>query len=153
MIKAPHPVKLTVALTDRCNLKCFICTREEFEGASGSIGRNMALEDFYKMEDALAEAEVGLHYVVHRDNLTEMSDFVRLGKSVDAGKVEFVVADIALSAGDGVWIAGLPETATFITVGQGFVTSGSVVDTVPENDIETAVARKTIGASKNNASN
>lgn len=71
----------------------------------------------------------------------------------DAGKVEFVVADIALSAGDGVWIAGLPETATFITVGQGFVTSGSVVDTVPENDIETAVARKTIGASKNNASN
>ncbi|MFP6749234.1 MAG: SPASM domain-containing protein, partial [Alphaproteobacteria bacterium] len=89
MIKAPHLVKLAVALTDRCNLKCFICTREEFEGASGSIGRNMALEDFYKMEDALAEAEVGLHYVVHRDNLTEMSDFVRLGKSVDAGKVEF----------------------------------------------------------------
>lgn len=71
----------------------------------------------------------------------------------DAGKVEFVVADIALSAGDGVWIAGLPETATIITVGQGFVTSGSVVDAVPENDIETAVARKTVGVSKNNASN
>ncbi len=217
MIKAPHPVKLTVALTDRCNLKCFICTREEFEGASGSIGRNMALKDFYEMEDALAEAEViqltgfgetflhphleealdfiysinprknliymvsngtllsrkwaekigprlnylasslnaarpesykrdmypylfrytretapkaytgkrfaddknirevpcqfertmgritefmsaldgearrrvGLHYVVHRDNLAEMSDFVHLGKSVDVGRVEF----------------------------------------------------------------
>ena len=71
----------------------------------------------------------------------------------DAGKVEFVVADIALSAGDGVWIAGLPETATIITVGQGFVTSGSVVDAVPENYIETAVARKTAGVSKNNASN
>jgi multidrug efflux system membrane fusion protein len=58
----------------------------------------------------------------------------------DAGKVEFVVADIALSSGDGVWIAGLPHTVTIITVGQGFVTSGSVVETVTESDIETSVA-------------
>jgi multidrug efflux system membrane fusion protein len=41
-----------------------------------------------------------------------------------------------------VWLAGLPETATIITVGQGFVTSGSVVDAVPEDDIETSVAIK-----------
>ncbi|MCH7820567.1 MAG: efflux RND transporter periplasmic adaptor subunit [Proteobacteria bacterium] len=71
----------------------------------------------------------------------------------DAGKVEFVVADIALSASDGVWIAGLPETVTIITVGQGFVTSGSVVDAVFENDVKTTVARKTEGVSKNNAGN
>jgi len=58
------------------------------------------------------------------------------------GKVEFVVADIALSSSDGVWLAGLPETATIITVGQGFVNSGSTVDAVAESDIDTAVAIK-----------
>ncbi|MDJ0710343.1 MAG: efflux RND transporter periplasmic adaptor subunit [Woeseiaceae bacterium] len=56
------------------------------------------------------------------------------------GEVEFVVADIALSGTDGVWLAGLPETATIITVGQGYVSSGKVVDAVPEGDAETAVA-------------
>jgi len=60
----------------------------------------------------------------------------------DAGRVEFVVADIALSSSDGIWVAGLPDTATIITVGQGFVTSGSLVDAVPESDIETSVAIK-----------
>jgi multidrug efflux system membrane fusion protein len=58
------------------------------------------------------------------------------------GAVEFVVADIALSTNSGVWLAGLPETATIITVGQGFVTSGAVVEAVPEGDIETSVAIK-----------
>ena len=56
------------------------------------------------------------------------------------GEVEFVVADIALSGSDGVWLAGLPETATIITVGQGYVSSGAVVDAVPESDVEPAVA-------------
>lgn len=56
------------------------------------------------------------------------------------GEVEFVVADIALSGPDGVWLAGLPGTATIITVGQGYVSSGAVVDAVPESDAETAVA-------------
>ena len=60
----------------------------------------------------------------------------------DQGKVEFVVADIALSSADGVWIAGLPPTATIITVGQGFVATGSVVNAIPEEDVNTAVAIK-----------
>jgi len=60
----------------------------------------------------------------------------------EAGQVEFIVADIALSSSDGVWVTGLPDTATIITVGQGFVTSGSLVDAVPESDIETSVAIK-----------
>ncbi len=58
------------------------------------------------------------------------------------GKVEFVVADIALSSADGVWIAGLPPTVTIITVGQGFVATGSVVNAIPEEDVNTAVAIK-----------
>ena len=59
-----------------------------------------------------------------------------------AGQVEFVAADIALSSNEGVWLAGLPEQATIITVGQGYVSSGTVVDAVPESDVETAVAIK-----------
>jgi multidrug efflux system membrane fusion protein len=58
------------------------------------------------------------------------------------GEVEFVVADIALSSNKGVWLAGLPETATIITVGQGYVADGAIVKSVPEDDIETAVAIK-----------
>ena len=54
----PYPKQLTVAMTDRCNLKCFICTREEFEGQIGSKGNNLALENLYKMEPALREAEI-----------------------------------------------------------------------------------------------
>ncbi len=60
----------------------------------------------------------------------------------DEGRVQFVVADIALSGADGVWIAGLPDTATIITVGQGFVADGSFVNAVPEEDVDTAVASK-----------
>jgi hypothetical protein len=41
------------------------------------------------------------------------------------------------------WVAGLPEMATIITVGQGFVTAGSTVNAVAEDDIDTAVAVKT----------
>ena len=52
------------------------------------------------------------------------------------------MADIALANGDGVWVTGLPETATIITVGQGFVTAGSSVNAVPEDAVETAVASK-----------
>ena len=60
----------------------------------------------------------------------------------DRGEVEFVVADVALSTNNGVWLAGLPETATIITVGQGYVANGATVDAVPESDAETAVAIK-----------
>jgi multidrug efflux system membrane fusion protein len=63
----------------------------------------------------------------------------------DKGEVEFVAADIALSSSEGIWVAGLPDTATISTVGQGFVTSGSLVDAVPESDIATSVAVKAQG--------
>jgi len=77
-------------------------------------------------------------------SLLSLDDAGNIGVKIinDSGKVEFVVADIALSSGDGVWVAGLPETVTIITVGQGFVTAGSVVDAVPESEIKTTVAKK-----------
>lgn len=80
-------------------------------------------------------------------SLLTLDDAGNVGVKIigEDGRVEFVIADIAMSASDGVWLAGLPQTATIITVGQGFVTSGSLVDSVAESDIETAVAIKGAG--------
>jgi multidrug efflux system membrane fusion protein len=77
-------------------------------------------------------------------SLLTLDDAGNVGVKIinDDGKVEFVVADVALSTNVGVWLAGLPETATIITVGQGYVSSGSVVAAIPESDVETAVAIK-----------
>lgn len=60
----------------------------------------------------------------------------------ELGQVEFHRADIKMSSSDGVWIAGLPHSASIITVGQGFVNAGAFVDTVTEVEVETAVAIK-----------
>ena len=51
-------------------------------------------------------------------------------------------ATSALSSNDGVWLAGLPETATIITVGQGYVASGAEVAAIPEDDVARTVAIK-----------
>ncbi len=77
-------------------------------------------------------------------SLLTLDDAGNIGLKIinDKGVVEFVVADIALSSSDGMWVAGLPETATIITVGQGFVTAGSTVNAVAEDDINTTVAVK-----------
>jgi multidrug efflux system membrane fusion protein len=77
-------------------------------------------------------------------SLLTLDDAGNVGVKIvtDEGRVEFIVADIALSTNDGVWLTGLPETATIITVGQGYVASGTVVDAVAESDIPTAVAIK-----------
>jgi multidrug efflux system membrane fusion protein len=80
-------------------------------------------------------------------SLLTLDDAGNVGVKIinDDGKVEFVVADIALSTNEGVWLAGLPETATIITVGQGYVASGAAAIAVPESDAETAVAIKGAG--------
>lgn len=80
-------------------------------------------------------------------SLLTLDDAGNVGVKIinDDGKVEFIVADIALSTNEGVWLAGLPETATIITVGQGYVASGTAAVAVPESDVETAVAIKGAG--------
>jgi multidrug efflux system membrane fusion protein len=77
-------------------------------------------------------------------SLLTLDDEGNLGvKTVnDLGRVEFHRADIAMSSSDGVWIAGLPYSASIITVGQGFVNAGAIVDSVTEVDVNTAVAIK-----------
>ncbi|MEJ2275594.1 MAG: efflux RND transporter periplasmic adaptor subunit [Woeseiaceae bacterium] len=80
-------------------------------------------------------------------SLLTLDDAGNVGVKIvnEQGRVEFVVADIALSSNDGVWLAGLPETATIITVGQGYVTPGTSVAAIPESAVETAVAIKDAG--------
>lgn len=77
-------------------------------------------------------------------SLLTLDDAGNVGVKIinDLGKAEFIVADIALSSNEGVWLAGLPTTVTIITVGQGYVSTGSLVNAVPEDDTETAVAIK-----------
>jgi membrane fusion protein, multidrug efflux system len=54
-------------------------------------------------------------------------------KTVGPGNmVEFHPVTIVSTGADGVWLAGLPPTVTFITVGQDFVTAGQKVEPVPE---------------------
>lgn len=76
--------------------------------------------------------------------LLTLDDAGNLGiKTVNSlGQVEFHLADIAMSSSDGVWITGLPHTASVITVGQGFVNAGATVNSVTEVDVDTAVAIK-----------
>lgn len=77
-------------------------------------------------------------------SLLTLDDAGNVGVKIinDRGEVEFVVADIALSTSEGVWLAGLPEVATVITVGQGYVSSGAIVNAIPESNVATTVAAK-----------
>lgn len=80
-------------------------------------------------------------------SLLTLDDAGNVGVKIinEDGLVEFVVADIVMSSSDSVWLAGLPLTATIITVGQGYVANGSVVAAIPEADVNTAVAIQVTG--------
>jgi len=54
-------------------------------------------------------------------------------KTVDAdNRVVFYKAEFARATADGIWLIGLPEQLRFITVGQGFVRPGDLVQPVLE---------------------
>jgi multidrug efflux system membrane fusion protein len=60
-------------------------------------------------------------------------------KTVDQDNiVGFVPVEIVRAQTDGIWVTGLPETADIITVGQGFVNAGDVVDPRPMAADQTA---------------
>ena len=61
-------------------------------------------------------------------------------KTVDANRqVEFHRVQIARSEANGVWVTGLPESASIIVVGQGYVSAGQPVQAI-EAPAETALA-------------
>jgi len=78
--------------------------------------------------------------------LLTLDDRGELGiKVVNAeGRVEFHGADVARSSADGVWLAGLPDPAEIITVGQGFVAPGRLVQ-VQGDSSDTALAQQERG--------
>jgi membrane fusion protein, multidrug efflux system len=53
-------------------------------------------------------------------------------RTVEHGLVKFRPVKIISDAPDGMWIAGLPDPVTVITVGQEFVSDGERVEPVPE---------------------
>lgn len=62
-------------------------------------------------------------------------------KIVDAeGRARFRPVQIVEQARNGLWLAGLPEEITLITVGQEFVTDGQPVTTVDEESLAEAAA-------------
>ena len=64
-------------------------------------------------------------------------------KTVDAdNRVAFSLVQIVRAETDGIWIAGLPDTARIITIGQGFVTEGDVVDPRPQTQDMTALVQQ-----------
>lgn len=79
-------------------------------------------------------------------SLLTLDDAGNVGVKIvnDDGEVEFVIADIALSSSEGVWLAGLPQTATLITTGQGYVNDGALVDAIPADEVDTAVAIRAV---------
>jgi multidrug efflux system membrane fusion protein len=108
----------------------------EIDNAAGEYRGGMTAELMIPAETIFA----------HRvsPSLLTLDDEGNLGiKTVnELGQVEFYIADIAMSSSEGVWIAGLPHSASVITVGQGFVNAGAIVNSVPEVDVDTAVAIK-----------
>ncbi|MEL6680880.1 MAG: efflux RND transporter periplasmic adaptor subunit, partial [Pseudomonadota bacterium] len=66
-------------------------------------------------------------------------------KTVDGqDRVVFNRVEIVRAQTDGIWVSGLPESARIITIGQGFVNDGEVVDPRPgPADQESALRRAT----------
>jgi multidrug efflux system membrane fusion protein len=108
----------------------------EIDNAAGEYRAGMTAELMIPAETILAQRI--------SPSLLTLDDEGNLGvKTVnDVGQVEFHRADIALSSSNGVWIAGLPNSANIITVGQGFVNEGAFVNAVTEDAIDSALAKK-----------
>ena len=80
----------------------------------------------------LPVAELPAHRV--SPAILTLTDDGKIGVKTVNGEnvVEFHPVQIVGDGPDGVWLAGLPERARFITVGQDFVLTGQKVEPVPE---------------------
>jgi multidrug efflux system membrane fusion protein len=97
-----------------------------------------------------AELDVGAGTVLaHRMSpaVLTLNDEGILGVKVvdEADRVVFHPAKIVKSTNDGVWIAGLPERAAIITVGQGFVRSGERVAAVSDQSDDGIRTAESVG--------
>lgn len=68
--------------------------------------------------------------------ILSLDDSGRIGvKLVENSVVRFVPVALVADDKDGVWVTGLPDEATVITVGQDYVKDGEVVNAVPEESV------------------
>ena len=65
--------------------------------------------------------------------------------------VEFHEVSIVRAQTDGIWIAGLPQEAQIISIGQGFVNDGEAVDPQPETEEAAALAEAAPGVATQEA--
>ncbi|MGD1876873.1 MAG: efflux RND transporter periplasmic adaptor subunit [Kiloniellaceae bacterium] len=95
-----------------------------------------AISDGMTAEIALPLTEVRAHQV--SPAVLTLSDQGEIGiKAVsDDGHVVFHPVDIVDTDNQGMWITGLPDAVTLITVGQEYVGAGDAVRSVPESAIE-----------------
>jgi multidrug efflux system membrane fusion protein len=91
-----------------------------------------AIRDGITAEMHVAGQEVVAHRV--SPAILALDDKGSLGlRIVEAGgKVKFVPVSMVADTPQGVWVSGLPETATVITVGQEYVTPGQLVEVTEE---------------------
>ncbi len=84
----------------------------------------------------LPAQEVSAHRITPA--LLALSDDGAVGvKAVDAqNKVVFYPIEIVEDTAGAMWVSGLPETVTLITVGQAYVAPGATVKPVPEDEAE-----------------
>ncbi len=87
-------------------------------------------------EIALPLSEIAAHHV--SPAVLTLAENGEIGvKAVDAeGRVAFHAVSIVDTDNQGIWITGLPEEITLITVGQEYVSAGEAVRAVQESEIE-----------------
>jgi len=68
--------------------------------------------------------------------ILSLDDSGKIGvKIVENSTVRFMQVALIADDKDGVWVAGLPDESTVITVGQDYVKDGEVVNAVPEESV------------------
>ncbi|WP_417277574.1 efflux RND transporter periplasmic adaptor subunit [Celeribacter sp.] len=89
---------------------------------------DFAIRDGQTVEIAIASAGVEAHLVA-QSSLT-LDDEGRIGLRLvgPENRVEFAPITVLRDTREGIWVAGLPERADIITVGQEFVRAGVLVD-------------------------
>lgn len=60
-------------------------------------------------------------------------------RTVSEGRVKFHTVKLIDDTPDGLWVAGMPEKVTLITVGQDYVKEGQKVDAIPANQVGAAL--------------
>lgn len=93
------------------------------------------LRDGVTAEMRIAVREVRAHRV--SPAILSLDDAGQIGvRIIEDGVVKFMPVGIVSDAADGVWISGLPETVTIITVGQDYVSNGQKVSVQAETGEE-----------------